>query len=400
MSLLSLPNEVLSSLPFYIDDIKTFINAASSCRRMRENFESFAEAYPKAILLLVDASASTFFSPHPLYLIAATARQVSRWALGNKEHTDQLRKLFREGINSLYEFCLNNPNIGLTMEDLRRLHRFSIINPLADQIVGMAGAEWHKYHSASASLEGELDVAAFQIVIYGELFGSSMQAFLESEEKLLPSFDVETRLDYFKYCIHDVERPRVNRQLALLHILHCNRWRQMWAQVKSMIDRNFGEAEQDEDGEGGKDVCRYIDEPWSQKLYRNALLTQGLEGMQLVILPKEGISKECRDQALQIKQRVELLQEEFDDETRRNEPESRLKDAPDPAGEISKCMARFCEGCMTWLEMPPWAIRDVDGNDDDDDDDDDDDGDDDGDDGDDDGDDDDGDDGDDGNDAI
>ena len=98
MNLLSLPNEVLSSLPLYLDDIKTFINVASSCRQLRENFENFAEAYPKVILLLADASASTFFSPHPLYLIAATARQVSRWALGNKEHTDQLRKVFREGI--------------------------------------------------------------------------------------------------------------------------------------------------------------------------------------------------------------------------------------------------------------------------------------------------------------
>ena len=135
---------------FYIDDIKTFINAASSCRRLRENFDSFARTYPKAILLLADASASTFFSPHPLYLIAATARQVSRWAL---EHTDQLRKVFREGINSLYYFCLNNPNIGLTMEDLRRLHHFSIINPLAGQFVGMAGAEWENYVSEPADLE-------------------------------------------------------------------------------------------------------------------------------------------------------------------------------------------------------------------------------------------------------
>jgi hypothetical protein len=366
MSLLSLPDEILRSLPFYIDNIETFTNAASSCRRLHDSFESFAKVHPKAILHLADASAPTFFSPHPLYLIAATARQVSRWALGNRENTDQLRRIFREGINSLYDFCLRNPNIFLTMEDIRRLNqaRFSIINPLADRIVGMAGAEWHKYHSASADLERELDVAAFQIIIYGELFASSMQAFLESEKKLLPSFDVETRLDYFRYCIHDVKNPYVNRQLALLHILHCRRWRRMWAQAKSMIDRNFGEAEQEEDGEeGGKDVCDYYpEEPWSQKLYRNALQTQGLEGMQLVILPKEGISKECRDRALQIKQQVELLQEKFDDVTRSNELEARLKDAPDPAGEISDCMANFCEGCMEWevslpdLTLPPWAI--------------------------------------------
>jgi hypothetical protein len=108
-------------------------------------------------------------------------------------------------------------------------------------------------------------------------------------------------------------------------------------------------------------------------LYRNALQTQGLEGMQLVTLPKEGISKECRDQALQIKQQVELLQEKFDHVTRSNELEARLKDAPDPAKEIRDCMAGFCEGCMTWLRPPPWAICTVVGGEFDDDDDDDDD---------------------------
>ena len=123
-----------------------------------------------------------------------------------------------------------------------------------------------------------------------------------------------------------------------------------------MIDQNFEDAEQEEDREKeGKDVCTdYTDEPWSQKLYRNALQTQGLEGMQLVTLPKEGISKECRDQALQIKQRVKLLQEIFDDVTRRNELESRLKDAPDPAAEIAKCMAGYCEGCMSGY-LPWWG---------------------------------------------
>ena len=100
------------------------------------------------------------------------------------------------------------------MEDIRRLHqaRFSIINPLADQIDRMAGDQWYESVnedfwnggvSEPATLETESALAAFQIIIYGELFASSMQAFLESEKKLLPSFDVETRLDYIKYCIPD-----------------------------------------------------------------------------------------------------------------------------------------------------------------------------------------------------
>jgi hypothetical protein len=63
------------------------------------------------------------FLPAPA-LIAATARHISRWALGNEENTDQLRKVFQKGINNLYDFCINNPDIGLTMEDIRQLHRF------------------------------------------------------------------------------------------------------------------------------------------------------------------------------------------------------------------------------------------------------------------------------------
>ena len=82
-----------------------------------------------------------------------------------------------------YDLCLSNPNI---MKDIRRLHRFSIINPLAEKFVVLNGT--NTYQSEPADLVGELDVAAFQIIIYGELFASSMQAFLKSEKKLLPSF--------------------------------------------------------------------------------------------------------------------------------------------------------------------------------------------------------------------
>jgi hypothetical protein len=111
----------------------------------------------------------------------------------------------------------------------------------------------------------------------------------------------------------------------------------MWAKAIHMIDRNFGEAEQEDD----EDVGEYYKEPWSRRLYRNALQMQGLEGMQLVTLPKEEISKECRDQALRIKRQVELLQEKFDDVTRRSELETRLRDAPDPAREVRDCSASW-----------------------------------------------------------
>ena len=364
MNLLDLPNEILSSLPLYIDDIETFTSVASSCRRLRENF---ARTHPKTILLLADASTPTFFSPHPYFLITGMARQVSSWALENKENAAHLRKVFQKGIYGLYDFCIDNPNIGLTMEDIRRLYeaRFSTINPLVNQIDGMAGKQWQSVDnfwvdgvSEAETLETESDLAAFHIIIYGELFASSMQAFLESERELLPSFDEETRKDYIKYCIVDHEALRrqsyvypreedlttwprrgswPDPQLSFRHVLQCRRWRRKWAQVIRMIDRNFGEAEFEEEEDG--DVDRYYDESWSHRLYRNALQTQGLEGMQLLILPKERISQEGRDQALKIKRQVERqverLQGQFDDVYKLK---ASLRDAPSPDEEVRTCL--------------------------------------------------------------
>jgi hypothetical protein len=70
----------------------------------------------------------------------------------------------------------------------------------------------------------------------------------------------------------------------------------------------------------------YVEEPWSQKLFRTALQTQGLEGMQLVTLSEERVSKECRDQALKIKQQVEnmMLRGKFDDVTSAKEQKIRV----------------------------------------------------------------------------
>jgi hypothetical protein len=98
MNLLDLPNEIFSLFPLYINNIETFTSAASSCWRLRENF---ARTHPKTGLLLADASAPTFFSPHPYYLITGMAQQTSSWALENKENALYLRKVFQGGIYSL-----------------------------------------------------------------------------------------------------------------------------------------------------------------------------------------------------------------------------------------------------------------------------------------------------------
>lgn len=330
MSLDSLPNEVIACLPRFIDNIETFTNAVSSCRLLRDNF---SKTHPKTILRLAAASAPTFFSPHPHFLTAATARQACDWALGDEERTGLLRQAFRGGIESLFEFC--RERCGLTLDDIRRMHlsRFSIINPLADNIDKMAGAQWYQTPnfwdtvSSAYTIDAEVDRAAFQIIIYGELFARSMDAFLEPQ-KNLPYFDIETRLDYLAYCVPDwgcrsypgftvhstgpyapvvKDRERVRGvdvthegdQVAMRHIVTCKRWRGMWADaIRAAL--SDGEEFTDEDEE---------EEHWRRKLYRRALQTQGLDGLQLVTLPPGKVSAERWERTRSIKRRIDALQE-------------------------------------------------------------------------------------------
>lgn len=62
--------------------------------------------------------------------------------------------------------------------------------------------------------------------------------------------------------------------------------------------------------------------------------------MQLVTLPEGMISKECREQALKIKQQVEkvILQGKFGDVTSANEQKIR---APDLAKEVAVCTGSY-----------------------------------------------------------
>lgn len=360
MNLLDLPNEILSSLPCYIDNIESFTNMASSCRRLRENF---AKASPRTILQLAAASAPTFFSPHPHFLVMATARQVSDWAIKSKENTQVFRKALQGGIEGLYDFCINSEeaNAGITMDDIRRLYlsRFSIINPLADQIDKMAGQQWYEtpdFWNGGVSEPGTLytdaNRAAFQIIIYGELFSSSMRAFLEPE-KHLPYFDLDVRLDYIKYCIPDQscrgyagmevlsvgpyahrETLKEGDQVALQHILTCHRWRRMWAAGMKKLGDDFQSDIVGNDEE----------EPWRQKLYRNTLQIQGLEGMQLVTLPEEEISNDYREKVLKIKQQIRSLRGPLPSRTIGTRLQAPVSEAPDPANEVYVCMASYWPG--------------------------------------------------------
>ncbi|BCS21756.1 uncharacterized protein APUU_22188A [Aspergillus puulaauensis] len=351
--LLSLPNEILCLLPDFIDNIETFTSAAATCRRLRDALNA---APPQTILRLAAASAPTFFSPHPHFLVLATARAASNWALGDAERVRELRSALQGGIDGFYQFCLHRS--GLTLADIRRTHlaRFSIINPLSDKIDKMAGRQWYSTPdfwdggvSEAYTIQTEADRATFQLLIYGEMFASTMEAFLEPERGL-PFHDLTTRLTYITYCLPDWScrsysgfdvlptgpyadgDPPEGDQVAFHHILSCWRWECLWGDaIRSLLFENPASFPQ---------RGRNEEEHEWQKLLRDALQVQGLEGMQLVTLPKEQISPAVLERAMAIKARVRQIPCPPAVTTfGRRRILTVSSDAPDPAREVRVCCA-------------------------------------------------------------
>ncbi|KIK59161.1 hypothetical protein GYMLUDRAFT_684341 [Collybiopsis luxurians FD-317 M1] len=290
----------------YINLLEDFTKAASTCRIL---YHAFGIASPNCILRLAAASAPLFAQPHPHFLIAVTARQVSDWALENEENTRKLYLAFQGGTDGLLELCIEKA--GLTLEAIRRFHsaRYSIFGPLTDTIDEVASQQWYQSSSGKWRLRTRdaINRAAYQIMIYGELFASSMQAYLEPE-KNLPAFDLNVRLDYIKYCISDwtyrsypgfkilergpyadgYEEFTESDKRLLRHILTCGRWTQIWQVVARKIGPDF-------------------EEEWKQKLWVDAIQIQGIESMKMLIADS---AEECRRSLLRIRRQIEKLKEE------------------------------------------------------------------------------------------
>ncbi|MCJ1456383.1 hypothetical protein MMC28_006744 [Mycoblastus sanguinarius] len=290
MGLQDLPPELLMTLPQYLHNIQDFIDASSSCRELHS---TFARTSPNVILRLAAASSRTFFRPDPHFLIAATIRQVSDWALLTNNNYEDLREAFKGGIEALFDLCISRA--GLTLEDIRRLYasRFTVINPQVDLIDRCAGAQWYNQSnfwsggvSDAASISAEPERALFQIVIYSELFASSMRAAIDPKASQL-RFDLGMRLDFIRYCI-----PRFFNadQEALRHILCCRRWCEAWDHVRHSIGPDF-------------------EEEWRQRLWHSAVEMQGLEGLEMLNGP-EGIEK-WRPWLEDIMEKIEVLDKRY-----------------------------------------------------------------------------------------
>lgn len=309
MILTDLPNELLFMLPRYLHNIEDFMNASSSCRILRA---VFADTKPNTILGLAAAQSRVFFRPDPYFLVAATASQVGKWGLQSAKNTKIVQVTFRNGIEGLFDLCVSVA--GLTMDDIRRLHlsRFELYNPTADMIDRMAGIQWYATPnfwnggvSDAYTVDCEPMRTTFQYVIYGELFGSSMSAWLQPELSL-PQYPLDARLDYLRYCVPDwitgkgspglgmpePTGPYVDPKFfsgdgrSLHHILRTGRWCRPWETIRLAIGPDF-------------------EEEWRQEIWHEAVQLHGLAGLEMLVKP-EGPEK-WRAKLQEIRAQIEQL---------------------------------------------------------------------------------------------
>ncbi|KAH8698910.1 hypothetical protein BGW36DRAFT_426593 [Talaromyces proteolyticus] len=412
-----LPTELIAGIVTQLHNIEDFLALRSTSRRLYRVLTQ--NTTPRITLDLLAVSAPTFCSPHPHFLVAALARQISEWTLADYDvRVPLLQAAFRGGIDSLFEFCLDHAPRGLSLDEIRRFYelRFAVMNPLTDAIDRMAGPQWYQTEdfwaggvSEPSTLYTEPSRSAMQILIYGELFGPSFDYFLDksawdsglsptfssrsftstlplSTSDFMPSdgeinrtppvFKIADRLEFVKYCIPDwlchswgdflvepVGPYRLRRrqpgtssipadQQALRHVLTCRRWRRMWRDGMAKVNKDdfspplpasrkrrrtsiieiltssvmeppsptinspvepkahhWADHFSYVGDENRSDMPNLSAENWRQKLYRDALVFQGIEGMQLVTLPAHKISDSVLQKARWIRQKIAELDE-------------------------------------------------------------------------------------------
>lgn len=295
MGLATTPAELLLLFPQYLHSIEDFVNLSSSCRRP---YYVLARTPPNTILYLASLSSRTFFRPHPHFLVAATAPQLSQWALKSPQNLSTLREAFCEGMDGLLSLCVSKT--GLTMTDIRRLHssRLSLINPVSDLIDHCAGKQWHEANDGRDNgmcfdddpIDVEPERSLFQIIIYGELFGGTMDAILDSNATSgegSGKFDLQTRLEYIRCCIPDQESGLTCNQVGLNQIVGNILWFKEWRKVRRRVGPDFKDR-------------------WRQTMWESAVQLHGWEGLRMLTPGGVGMWKE---RLVEIHERICTMEE-------------------------------------------------------------------------------------------
>lgn len=333
-------------LPGFMDNIQTFTNASSSCRYL---YNALKHIHPRTILRLAAGSGRALFQPHPTFLVTITARSASDWALTQPDRNEILCKAFSGGIDSLYEFCLVHGT--LTLDQIRKTYkqRFSIINHLSS-CVQQLGWKWeihpgyfedtkHKPTKMKRrnsikplpNLWNETALPAFQLIIYGELFAQSMDAFLADSEdedeggsKSLPRFSKNTRMEYLR----TLPGSKSGWYYDFVHLLEWVAvkpgWELKWERaIRHYLDPEYvceGMCVPEDDlydGHGRRLFGPYehsrrlrrVRDPRKARLLMEALAMQGLDGMGLMMYKRpDRLSEQCLERARRINEQVARIE--------------------------------------------------------------------------------------------
>lgn len=317
-NLLSLPTDILITLPNHLHNIEDYMNLSSTCRRLRGCMNT---ATPNTVLRLAAAQSSTFFRPSPLFLVAATAQELGHWARLCDQNEDELANKVEAGVDALMELALEH--CGLTMARIRELQalRFSTLSTVENIIDQCVGHQWYSTPEFwdggvddAYTIEAEPSDTLFHLIIYGELFAAELEALLDQDTEKR-RLKLTTRLEIIKYCLPDfacgldgsmntqakpeIDPRRVvkdtgpyksdadewpatrfgNNILALIWVIRSSRWRPHWKAVREQAAPDFQADFQDS---WLDDRSEHAEQNWRQRLWENVMVCQGFEALQML----------------------------------------------------------------------------------------------------------------------
>ena len=372
MSLLALPTELLILLSSHLHSVEDFINLSSTCRALHGALHATS---PKTILQLAAKQPETLFRPHPHFLVAATGRELSQWGLRNESNHQDVCDAFRGGVQGLLDLCV--AKCGLTLDKVRRLHRLVCSSDFKSMIDKINEDHWkwlnvpfefRDYDEGMISSDMiELERSVFQVIIYGELFGTTMDAVLHISGSNKLRFNLEERLDFIKYCIpdricrggydsgprgsrglivlpvgpyapdannsirsqavlaHSAGNPPLNHlvcdQYVLDHTLSCRAWNVPWEEVREEVGDDF-------------------DEGWKQKIWHASVQLQGLEVLEM--LRPGGLSEVSKSRLKRIRDAIQgMSANEEPKMVRYYRGSQAATEIPNMADEVDVCSAAY-----------------------------------------------------------
>jgi hypothetical protein len=149
------------------------------------------------------------------------------------------------GADVLLELALQH--CGLTLERIREFHllRFSLINPVINIVDRCVGVQWCGLENFWNGTSNAPDLTAdpsdmlFYLIIYGELFGPDMEAFLDPESQA-NTLEFVTRIDFTEGCV------AYRGDNFLGHVLKSSRWKSYWKEMRALAGPYFSENFSDE----------------------------------------------------------------------------------------------------------------------------------------------------------